>query len=70
MRGGNAEIAVIAENGDETAGLGSLLFDEATSRFVISGSEGYNPAALSEHFLVKNDGFKIEISSCCRIDSI
>ena len=56
MRGGTAEIAVIAENGDETAGLGSLLFEEATSRFVISGSEGYNPAVLSEHFLVKNGG--------------
>ena len=61
MRGGNAENAVnavIAENGDETAGLGSLLFEEATSRFVISGSEGYNPAVLSEHFLVKNGGLK------------
>jgi RNA polymerase sigma-70 factor (ECF subfamily) len=55
MRGGNAEIA---GNGDGTAGLGSLLFEETTSRFVISGSEGYNPAVLSEHFLVKNGGLK------------
>jgi len=39
MRRGNAENAVIAGNGDETAGLGSLLFEETTSRFVISGSE-------------------------------
>lgn len=58
MRRGNAENAVIAGNGDETAGLGSLLFEETTSRFVISGSEGYNSAVLSEHFLVKNGGLK------------
>ena len=59
MRGGNAEnaviavIAVIAENGDETAALGSLLFEEATSRFVISGSEGYNPAFSQNIFWSK-----------------
>ena len=62
-------IAVIAENGDETAGLGSFLFEEATSRFVISGSEA-TTRLFSQTFSGQKRRIKIEISSCCRIDSI